>query len=365
MTDGIFHRAYLEPYVIAEIGVNHEGSMARAERMIEAAANAGAHAAKFQTYKAETLASRAHSPAYWDVEEEPTRSQFELFSRHGTFGPRHYNSLAKTCSDHGIDFLSTPFDADAVAMLTPLVPAFKIASADATNLPLLRRVASAGKPVILSTGACDLAEIAVALDELETAGARDICLMHCVLRYPTPPALANLSVIPTLIQAFGDRAAIGYSDHVPPAADGTSPALEFAATLGARVLEKHFTDDRRSPGNDHYHALDEFGLTELTAKLASLKTLAGASIPDLLSQESAILNARRRIFLAAPVDAGDVVTEELLIPLRADVGIEVAAWDSVLGRTFRVAKEVGEPLERADLSPTLAQRDPWRERRYL
>ncbi|NBS37649.1 MAG: acetylneuraminic acid synthetase, partial [Actinobacteria bacterium] len=158
------------PYVIAEIGVNHDGSLETAKLLIDLAKNGGADAAKFQTYKAETLASK-HSPAYWDTTKEATRSQYELFRKYDVFGPDEYKELAKHCASVGIDFVSTPFDDAAADLLAPLVPFFKVASADLTNTPLLRRVARAGKPVVLSVGASTLEEIDGALATLRAAGA--------------------------------------------------------------------------------------------------------------------------------------------------------------------------------------------------
>ena len=185
------------PYVIAEIGVNHGGSLDLAKRLIDLAKEGGADAAKFQTYKAETLASR-HSPAYWDLTKEPTTSQFQLFKKYDSFGPDDYRALAAHCRDAGIDFVSTPFDSEAVELLDPLMPFFKIASADLTNTPLLRQVASRGKPVVLSTGASTMEEVRQAVETLQAAGSSDwrldaqscTSLRSCSWTSP-PPALTR------------------------------------------------------------------------------------------------------------------------------------------------------------------------------
>lgn len=346
----LFERAYADPYIIAEIGVNHEGSLDRAKAMIEAVARAGGHAAKFQTYKADTLASATNSPSYWDTSQEPTTSQHELFQRYDGFGEAEYVELASFCAETGIDFLSTPFDLDAVGMLAPLMPAVKVASADLTNVPLLRAVAATGKPVILSAGASTHEEIDWALGVLEQAGATEIALLHCVLRYPTPPEHANLLGIEQLRARFGGRAVIGYSDHVAPSADGSLPALDMASIMGARVIEKHFTDDRAGVGNDHYHAFDEALLREYVASLETFRRLAGDGIPDIEAQGAAIENARRRIFTTRDLAAGAVVTEEDLIALRANTGLEIAAWDSVVGRRLAVPKQSGEAVGLGDLA---------------
>ncbi|MFD5601038.1 N-acetylneuraminate synthase family protein [Leucobacter sp. NPDC058333] len=345
----MFERAYADPYIIAEIGVNHEGSLERAKAMIASVARAGGHAAKFQTYKAATLASAGNSPSYWDTEKEPTRSQFELFQRYESFGTEEYLELAKYCVEVGVDFLSTPFDLEAVGMLAPLMPAVKIASADLTNVPLLRAVAATGKPVILSAGASTHDEIERALGQLESAGANEIALLHCVLRYPTPHEHANLLGIRELERRFGDRAIIGYSDHVAPSEDGSLPALDIATVMGARVIEKHFTDDRQGAGNDHYHAFDEAMLARYTESLTTVRELSGTGVPDISSQSAAITNARRRIFASRDLRAGSVITNVDLIALRANTGLEVADWDTVLGAQLVTAKASGEPIHAVDL----------------
>ena len=199
------------PYIIAEIGVNHEGSLEKAKELIDLAKKSGAHAAKFQSYKASTIASR-HSPAYWDLKEEPTKSQFELFQKYDVFNSREYQILADYCRKVRIDFLSTPFDLDFVDSLDSLMSVFKVASADITNVPLLRSVAQRTKPVILSTGASTIDEINTAVLILNEAGCKNIALMHCVLAYPTPYSMANLNMIGGLEKTFPD-CLVGYSDH--------------------------------------------------------------------------------------------------------------------------------------------------------
>ncbi|MFV0433693.1 MAG: N-acetylneuraminate synthase family protein [Leucobacter sp.] len=345
----MFERPYADPYIIAEIGVNHEGSLERAKEMIAAVARAGGHAAKFQTYKADTLASAQNSPAYWDTSKEATPSQHELFQKFDSFGEAEYADLAAYCAEVGVDFLSTPFDLPSVGMLAPLMPAVKVASADLTNVPLLRAVAATGKPVILSGGASTHDEIDWALSILEAAGAREIALLHCVLRYPTPPEHANLLGIERLRSRFGERAVIGYSDHVAPSADGSLPAIDMAAVMGSRVIEKHFTDDRNGVGNDHYHAFDEDLLRDYVATLATYRTLAGDGIPDIAAQGAAVENARRRIFTARDLPAGTVIAEGDLIALRANTGVEIAEWDAVVGRSLASSKRSGEAIQREDL----------------
>ena len=259
------------PYIIAEIGVNHGGSIDKAKQLIEAAHRGGAHAAKFQTYKADKIAVR-NSPAYWDLSEEPTTTQHSLFKKYDSFAQPEFEVLAAHCSAVGIDFLSTPFDLEAAEFLAPLMPAFKIASADITNIPLIRKCAAYGKPLIISTGAATLTEIARAAAEASSAGASDVALLHCVLNYPTPEENAQLGFICELQRNFPQHV-IGYSDHVVP--DSPMTCLQIATLLGSGIIEKHFTLDKKLPGNDHYHAMDEEDLSAFCHTLARFRTLYG------------------------------------------------------------------------------------------
>ena len=319
---------YLDPYIIAEIGVNHEGSIELAKRLIDEAAEAGAHAAKFQSYKAEKLASK-NSPAYWDTEKEPTESQFKLFQKYDSFEPEDYKELADYCGNKGIDFLSTPFDLDAVDFLDPIVPAFKIASADITNIPLLRKVANTGKPLIISTGAATLLEIENAIQTVKTAGDSEVSLLHCVLNYPTPEENAQLGMIRVLKRIFPD-CVIGYSDHVVP--DETISALEAAMLLGACVLEKHFTHDKSLPGNDHYHAMDKVNLIKFIEKSKKYKLMISEENKDLSIEAAARKNARRSIVAACDIKPGEILDETNLIVKRPGVGISPLNWDQIIGQ---------------------------------
>jgi sialic acid synthase SpsE len=330
-------RADGSPYLIAEIGVNHENDLGRARRMIRRIAAAGGHAAKFQTYSAAKLASR-FSPAYWDPNKEPTESQFQLFRKYDRFGPDEYRALAEECRDAGIAFLSTPFDADAVTLLAPLVPAFKVASADITNLPLLEVVASHGKPVLLSTGASTLEEVRSAVAFLEAQGAPDVALLHCVLSYPTAPADANLRAIATLRREFPGRV-IGYSDHVPP--DPEMLTLTLAYALGASVIEKHFTDDKTLPGNDHYHAMDEHDLRTAVVQCGRARALMGTGVKDVgQAERDARRFARRSLVAARDLHRGHVLSLHDLHLKRPGTGISPTELEGVVGR--RLAHDVVE-----------------------
>lgn len=319
------------PYIIAEIGVNHEGSLDLAKRLIELAKEGGADGAKFQSYKADTLASK-HSPAYWDTSKESTRSQHELFQKYDNFEPADYAALAEHAKRCGIDFLSTPFDDAAVDYLQPLVPFYKIASADITNTPLLRRVARTGKPVVLSTGASNMDEIRWSVRTLHDAGATEVVLLHCILNYPCENRNAHVRMITGLAEAFPDYL-IGYSDHTVPDPDMT--ALAVAYSLGAVVLEKHFTHDKTLPGNDHYHAMDVHDLRRFVERMGTIADILGeteAKSP-IATEEISRLNARRSIVLARAVRAGQALTEADLTYKRPGTGVGPQDWDRVIGMT--------------------------------
>jgi N-acetylneuraminate synthase len=336
------------PYVIAEIGVNHEGSLDQAKRLIDLAKEGGADAAKFQSYKAGTLASR-HSPSYWDTSKEATRSQYELFKKYDSFGAEEYIKLAEHCRQAEIDFLSTPFDDTAIDFLDPLVPFFKIASADLTNLPFLRKVAKKGKTVVLSTGASTLGEIDIAVDTLFQAGCTNLALLHCILNYPTDNANAHLGMIKGLARAYPNHI-IGYSDHTLP--DEAMTPLLTAHLLGAAILEKHFTHDKTLPGNDHYHAMDVSDLARFVEMSLRVHQLRGERdhkepIPtEAISRK----NARRSIVLTRDLSADHVLTEDDITYKRPGSGISPLHWDDVLGRRTNRALAADHVLQWNDLA---------------
>lgn len=345
-----------KPYVIAEIGVNHGGSLDLAKRLIELAHEGGADAAKFQTYKAGTLASK-HSPSYWDTRKEPTRSQYELFKKYDAFGPAEYQALARHCQSVGIDFVSTPFDAAAVDFLDPLMPFYKIASADLTNTPFLRQVAGKGKPVLLSTGASTLGEIDTAVATLRAAGCRELVLLHCVLNYPTPNEQAHLRMLQGLKRAYPELP-LGYSDHTLP--DEAMTALTTAHLLGAVVIEKHFTHDKTLPGNDHYHAMDVLDLRRFVDRMDLVHQLLGegAHKQPTPTEAPARANARRSIVLARDVAAGSVLTEADLTCKRPGTGVSPLHWDEVIGRPVAQALEADHVLQWHDLATTASAAVP-------
>ena len=326
-TDGTSDRLKKEPFVIAEAGVNHEGNIDTARRLIEEAAEAGADAIKFQTYRADTIASR-NSPAYWDTEKEPTSSQHELFRKYDRFWKKEFEELRVCCDDFEIEFLSTPFDNESAKFLNELMDVFKISSSDITNKPFIEFLADFRKPIILSTGASNIDEIDRALgwiDERNTS----VALLHCVLNYPTLDENANLNMIRGLQNQYPDRV-IGYSDHTEP---GDMRNLEIAWLLGARILEKHFTHDKTLPGNDHYHAMDKNDLRVFRQNLARTMRLMGEQSKRALESEtSARQHARRSLVAACSIEAGTEIRSDMVTWKRPAHGISPAAIDQVLGK---------------------------------
>ena len=331
-----------KPYLIAEIGVNHGSDLDLAKSLIELAKEGGADAAKFQTYKSDRLAAK-HSPAYWDLNEEPTTNQRELFAKYDGFGPEEYQALAEHCRTVDIDFLSTPFDLEAVDLLDPVAPFFKIASADITNIPLLRRVASKGKPVLQSTGASSLAEVDIAYRTLTAAGCKDIILLQCTLNYPCPDENANLNMIEGLAHAF-PTCVVGYSDHTIP--DEEMTVLTAAWLKGAVVIEKHFTHDKSLVGNDHYHAMNADDCKRFIANVERLDKVLGQTFKAPLPDEAqAREHARRSIVTDGALKAGDVLREDMITTKRPAHGIPPLHWDEVIGRKLAVDLDDDIPLQ--------------------
>jgi N-acetylneuraminate synthase len=320
-----------QPYVIAEAGVNHEGNMATARRLVDEAAEGGAHAVKFQAYRASTLASR-HSPAYWDTTKEPTLSQHELFSRHDKFWKQEMEQLKVHCDAAGIDFMCTPFDVESAGFLNDLMQVFKISSSDITNRPFIEHLCRFGKPILLSTGASELWEIQEAVGWIDAFGNPN-ALLHCVLNYPTADSDANLGRILGLQRAFPCKT-IGYSDHTLPA---DMRNCEMAVLLGAAIIEKHFTHDKSLPGNDHYHAMDRDDLRSFRRKLDTAFAILGDFEVKALPQEAvARRNARRSLVAARRIPAGKIVEHGDLTYKRPAHGISPRCINELLGLRARL-----------------------------
>jgi sialic acid synthase SpsE len=315
--DGTFHR----PYIIAEAGVNHEGSMDLARHLIEEAKEGGADAIKFQTYKAETIACK-ESPSYWDLEKEFTTSQYQLFKKYDKFWKTEYEALKRHCDDMDIEFISTLFDVESAAFLNDLMAVFKISSSDINNKPFIDILCDYQKPIILSTGASWMWEVEEAVGWIQEHG-NPLALLHCVLNYPTADENANLAVIETLRRKLPDLL-IGYSDHTLPK---NMKTLEVATLLGARILEKHFTHDKTLPGNDHYHAMDKEDLKRFHQRIDALFALLGDPRKKPLETEAlSRANARRSLVAACDIPGGTVIQQNHITWKRPAGGIDPQAY---------------------------------------
>jgi N-acetylneuraminate synthase len=328
-------------FIIAEIGVNHENSLARAFEMIIQCANANVDAVKFQAYRAEKLAAK-FSPSYWNLDEEPIGSQIELFSNFDKFTFDEYSKLAKLTKELGMNFILTCFDLNIADELNVLVDFHKIASADITNLPLIRKIASFQKPIILSTGAASLQEIYIAYDEIRKINKKEISLLHCVLNYPTLSSNAMLDRILVLKQHFPETQ-VGYSDHTKP--DSSNLILNSAFVLGAEIFEKHFTFDVNKKGNDHYHSMD---FTQIQKWIEDLKLISSArhysesKFIDL--QSKARTNARRGIYASKDISLGDLLTDENITTLRPVATLSASRWDDVIGTASKHNFKAGDEI---------------------
>lgn len=334
-----------KPFLIAEIGVNFydiakkEGisDIDAAKLMIDKAKSCGVDAVKFQSYKAETIASR-NSPAYWDLTEEPTKSQFELFKKFDKFGAEEYRQLADYCREVGIMFLSTPFDFDSVDYLDEFMDIYKISSSDLTNIPFIKYIAGKNKPILLSTGASTLKEIKDAVSAIEEVSTVDIAIMHCVLSYPTSFEDANLLMIKDLVQNFPDYE-IGYSDHTKP--DENMMVLTTAYNYGAVILEKHFTLDKTLTGNDHYHAMDPDDVVKFTKNVEFISKINGyKNKQPLICESSARKEARRSIVAKTDIKKGEIISESNITFKRPGTGISPANLNEILGKV--ASEDIGE-----------------------
>ncbi len=324
---------FLNPYIIADIGVNHEGDIERAKKMIKMAADAKCDAVKFQMYKADTIASKEYSNAYWDTQEESTSNQYELFQKYDVFNESDYIKLAQYSRSLNIDFMVTPFDEEKVKIASEISKYIKIASADLTNIPLLIQCAHTKKPIILSTGASNKEEIAFAVKTIENHGGSIFGILHCVLNYPLAEKDAHLLSICQLQKEYGNKYHIGYSDHCKPANDGRMYSLELATMLGATIIEKHFTDNVNEKGNDHYHSMNAEMVKLFLDYIERMRIIYGQNEEkDLSIEKRAIENARRRIFAKKDIQQGEYFCDENLIPLRANKGIDIRKWNEVIGK---------------------------------
>ena len=323
-------------FVVAEAGVNHEGSVDTALALVDAAADSGADAVKFQTYRTEAYIAAS------STERFARMKRFEL-------SPEAFQKLAARAKARNILFLSTPLDEESVEVLDPLVPAFKIASGDLTNLPLLSAIASKGKPIILSTGVATMAEIESALSTFRSASQdgpleERVVLLHCISSYPAPPEEINLHSIPFMRRHFKLR--VGYSDHTL----GTL-ACHAAVALGARVIEKHFTLSRANRVfRDHALSLEPHEMKTLVGEIHSIeKTLGRLEKSPGAAESKEKMYLRRSLAARRPIAQGDSIRLEFLSGLRPQEGIPIEEISKVVGKTAARDIRPGEILQWKDL----------------
>ena len=329
--------------IIAEAGVNHNGSIKTAEQLIETAAEAGADLVKFQTFSADRLVTGSASKADYQLETTSTReSQHEMIRKLELSREMHEELIAH-CKKCGVGFFSTGFDLQSVDLLAELgLDRFKIPSGEITNLPYLRHIGQYGKPVILSTGMARLGEIEAALEVLEASGTprERVTVLHCNTEYPTPMADVNLKAMLAIRDALGVQ--VGYSDHTL----GIEVPIA-AVAMGATVIEKHFTLDRSLPGPDHRASLEPDELKAMVQAIRNIElALSGDGLKRPSPSESKNLEIVRKSLVAlVPIKAGEPFTEANLGVKRPGSGISPMRWDDFIGRPANRDYQVDELIE--------------------
>lgn len=329
-----------KPFIIAELSGNHQRSFAVAIKMIEAAAASGADAIKLQTYTADSMTLNLSEGEFVIAEKESLwhgRTLHSLYQEAATPYEWHEKLFAKAKA-LGMLAFSSPFDEDAVDFLESLnVPCYKIASFENTDLPLIRKVAATGKPVIVSTGMASLSEIDELVATVKKAGGKNLILLKCTSTYPAPPGDCNLMTIPHMRQTFG--CPVGLSDHT----QGVGTALA-AIALGASVVEKHFVLSRSDGGVDAAFSMEPEEMKQLVQEADSVYQALGAvCYGDTVSDKIAKVY-RRSLYVVRDIAAGDIVTKNNVRPIRPGYGLAPKYWDCVLGKTVRSDISKGTPL---------------------
>lgn len=326
-------------FIIAEAGVNHNGCLDLARKLVDAAKAAGADAVKFQTFKAERIVAANAPKAEYQLENtDAAESQLEMLEQLELSEADH-QQLAAHCHAQGIPFLSTPFDEASADLLSKIsVPLFKIASGEITNLPFLAYVARLGQPMIVSTGMSSLREVEAAVRCIEANGNPAIALLHCVSNYPAAPRDVNLRAMQTLATEF--QVPVGYSDHT-----AGSEVLLAAVALGACIIEKHLTLDRNLPGPDHRVSLEPFEFAQAVRGIRFVESSLGTGRKEPAASETNIAAVVRKSLVAArDLPAGTVLTPELVAIKRPGTGLPPVAMQQVIGRRVRVDLKAGALL---------------------
>jgi N-acetylneuraminate synthase/N,N'-diacetyllegionaminate synthase len=318
-------------FIIAEAGVNHNGSVEMAKKLIDAAKDAGADAVKFQTFKAEDVVIEKAEKAEYQKETTGTEeSQYEMIKQL-ELQENDFKELADYAKKKGIIFLSSPFDKESVDLLEGMnVPAYKIASGEITNFPLLKHIAKKGKPIILSTGMSTLGEVEEALNVFRSEGIEEVILLHCVSNYPAMMVDVNLRALETLKQAF--QIPVGFSDHTL----GITVPIA-AVALGACVIEKHFTLDRSLPGPDHKASLEPDELKEMVKAIRDVEKSLGDGLKRPTKSEEEIKRAARRSIVAkVDILKGTIIIEDMLDLKRPGTGIEPKYMEMIIGKRAKI-----------------------------
>lgn len=326
-------------YIIAEAGVNHNGSFELAKKLVDAAKEAGVDCIKFQTFKAKNLVSPRAQKAEYQKKTTGEDSQLSMLEKL-ELSYDEFIQLKEYCDQVGICFLSTPFDFDSIDFLASIdMPFWKIPSGEVTNYPYLVALAKTGKPVVMSTGMCEIEEIRDAVKVLRENGTSEISLLHCNTEYPTPFKDVNLNAIATLKKEFG--LPVGYSDHTK----GIEVPIA-AVALGATIIEKHFTLDRNMEGPDHKASLEPSELKALVQSVRNIEQALGSG--DKKPSESERKNipiARKSIVAKCAIRKGEVLSENNLTVKRPGNGLSPMKWLSVIGTKAVRDYEEDDPIE--------------------
>ncbi len=327
-------------FIIAEAGVNHNGSFEQAKRLVDLAVEGGADAVKFQTFISEKcISKKAQKANYQKVTTGNEESQLEMVKKL-ELSFAQFQELKKYCDQKNIMFLSTPFDLDSAEFLNELgVVAFKIPSGEITNYPLLKKIGRYQKKVIMSTGMCELTEIREAVNILKMQGTTDISILHCNTQYPTPMQDVNLKAILQLKEEFGYP--VGYSDHTM----GVEVSIA-AVALGASIIEKHITLDRNLDGPDQKASIELHELKRMVEYIRNIERALGTKEKRVTdSERENIAVVRKSIVASRYIVKGEIFTEQNLTVKRPGTGISPMRWDEVLGNTANRDYEADEMIQ--------------------
>ncbi len=331
---------YRSVYLVAEIGSNHDNDINRARNLIQLAKECGADAAKFQSFTAKGLISkRGFEKRSSSFQSRWKKSVWDTYVSAEMPRDWHYE-LADFAKSQSIDFFTSPWDDEALDYLVKIdAPAIKIGSGDIDNYDLLGKAGLTKKPILLGTGASTMGEVETAVNVIRSTGNNEIVLLHCVVNYPSNINQSNIRVLPVMESAFD--LPVGYSDHSPGSLVATS-----AVSLGATVIEKHFTDDRSREGPDHSHSMNPKEFKEMVYNIRTLQSALGDGIKTPVDdeKETKVLQ-RRSIFAIKPIKKGQKLTKENVRLLRPAIGIAPKYWDVVIGRTVTRDIEQDEPVQ--------------------